>query len=62
MSWPIVMIYINITYFVLISQLEKDHSMIEMCYLKNAFFFFLFQTILSFALSRKVIECHKNSR
>ena len=42
MSWPIVMIYINITYFVLISQLEKDHSMIEMCYLKNVFFFFVF--------------------
>ena len=29
------MIYINITNFVLISLLEKDHSMIEMHSLKN---------------------------
>ena len=29
------MIYINITNFVLFSELEKDHSMIEICRLKN---------------------------
>ena len=33
-------------------ELEKDHSMIETCCLKNVIFF---QTILSFVLSRKVI-------
>ena len=37
------MVYINITNFVLISQLEKDHSMIEMPCLKNVVIFF--QTI-----------------
>ena len=47
MPYAIIMIYINITSFVLISQLEKDHSMIEMRHLKNAIFF---QTILSFHL------------
>ena len=47
------MIYIiNITNFVLISYLEKYHSMIELRCLKNVIFF---QTILSFALSRKII-------
>ena len=35
MSYVIIMIYINITNFVLISQPEKDHSMIEMHCLKN---------------------------
>ena len=38
------------TKFVLISQLEKDHSMIEMRRLKNIVIFI--QTILSFVLSR----------
>ena len=33
------MIYINITSFIPISQLEKDHSMIETCRLKKNFFF-----------------------
>ena len=32
------MIYINITSFITISQLEKDHSMIETCHLKKIFF------------------------
>ena len=32
------MIYINITNFVLISYLEKDHSMIETHCLKNVIF------------------------
>ena len=32
------MIYINITNFVLISQLEKDHGMIETRRLKNVVF------------------------
>ena len=38
------MTYINITNFVLISLLEKDHSMIETCCLKNVIFF---QTIIN---------------
>ena len=40
------MIYISITNFELISQLEKDHSMIEMRRLKNTVIFF--QTIIRF--------------
>ena len=39
MSLAIIMIYINITSFVLTSTLEKDDSMIEMCLLKNVVFF-----------------------
>ena len=35
MSYAIIMIYINITSFVPISELEKDHSMIETRPLKN---------------------------
>ena len=45
------MIYINITYFVLISLFEKDHSTIEKRFLKDVSIFL--QTILSFVLSRK---------
>ena len=41
------------TSFLLISQVEKDHSMIETHRLKNVVIFF--QTILSFVLSRKII-------
>ena len=52
MSWAIIIIYINITNFALIRQLEKDHSMIETRRLKNVFIFL--QTILSFVLSRKI--------
>ena len=48
------MIYINITNFVLISELEKDHSMIETRRLKNVVIFF--QTIITFVLSRKTIK------
>ena len=48
MTKALIMIYVNITGFVLISQLEKD-SMIEMYHLKN---FIFFQTISSFGLSR----------
>ena len=44
---------INVAEFVLISQLEKDHSMIESRRLKNVVIFI--QTILSFVLSRKII-------
>ena len=47
------MIYINLISFVLISSLEKDHSMIETHRLKNVIFL---QRILSFALSRKIIK------
>ena len=48
------MIYTNIINFVLISLLEKDHSMIETRRLKNVVVFF--QTILSLVLSRKNIN------
>ena len=47
------MMYINITNFLLISYLEKDHSMIETHCLKNVVIFV--QTILWFLLSRKFI-------
>ena len=43
MSQTIIMIYINITSFDLISYLEKDHSMIETRGLKSVVIFF--QTI-----------------
>ena len=48
--------YINITKFVIINQLEKDHSMIEMRHLKNVVIFT--QTILSFVLSRKIVNIY----
>ena len=54
MSQAIIMIYTNIINFVLISLLEKDHSMIETGRLKNVVVFF--QTILSLVLSRKNIN------
>ena len=50
--------YINITKFVLIIQLEKDHSMIETHRLKNVVIFI--QKILSFALSRKNINIYND--
>ena len=46
------MIYINITKFVLINELEKDHGMIETHCLKNVIIFI--KTMLSFVLSRKI--------
>ena len=52
MSLAIIMIYINITNFLLISQFEKNHSMIEPRHLKNVVIFS--QTILNFVLSRKI--------
>ena len=51
------MTYINITKFVLISQLEKDHSIIERSHLKNVIFI---QTILSFVLLRRVLKISSN--
>ena len=53
MLQAIIMIYMNITNFVLISQLEKYHSMMERHRLKNVVIFF--QTILSFVLLRKTM-------
>ena len=47
------MIYVSITNIVLISWLEKNHSIIEMHRLKNVIYF---QKILSFVLSRKIIN------
>ena len=48
------MIYINIVKSVLINELEKDHSMIVTRRLQNVVIFS--QTILSFVLSRKIIN------
>ena len=39
MPQAIIMTYMSITKFVLINQLEKDHSMIETCRLKNVLIF-----------------------
>ena len=52
------MTYINVTKFVLINSIEKDHSMIEMLRLKNIVIFI--QTIFSFVLSRKVINIYND--
>ena len=49
---------INVAEFVLISELEKDHSIIEMCCLKNVVIFI--QTILSFVVSRKIMNIKIN--
>ena len=48
------MTYINITKFVRINSLEKDHSMIETRRSKNVVIFIA--TILRFVLSRKIIN------
>ena len=48
------MTYINITKFVRINSLEKDHSMIETRRSKNVVIFIA--TILRFVLSRKTIS------
>ena len=58
MSWIIIIIYINITSFILISQLEKYHSMIETRRLKNVVIFL--NRILSFVLSLKTIKIYNN--
>ena len=52
------MIYKNCTIFVLISQLEKDHSMIETRRLKDIVIFL--QTVLVFMLSRKIIKVYND--
>ena len=39
MSQAVIMIYINITNFVLINELEKDHSVIESRLWKDVIFF-----------------------
>ena len=46
------------TKFVLINQLEKDHSMIETRCLKNIVIFI--QTIVSFVLSRKIVNIYND--
>ena len=51
MSYAIIMIYINITSFVPISELEKDHSMIETRPLKNVV---IFLQTMNFFLLRKI--------
>ena len=52
------MIDINITYFLLISKIGKDHSMIEKRRLKNVVIFI--PTILSSVLSRKITNIYKD--
>ena len=54
MSWANIMNYINITKFLLINELEKDHSMVETRRLKNVVIFI--EKVLSFVLSRKIIN------
>ena len=56
MSLATIIIYINITNFVLNSLLEKDHS-IKAHRLTNVIFI---QAILSFVLSRKIINIYNN--
>ena len=53
MSKAIIMIYIDITEFVLLSTLEKDHNMIETRRLKNVVIFIqtLFISALDISLS-----------
>ena len=53
MSKAIIMIYIDITEFVLLSSLEKDHNMIETRRLKNVVIFIqtLFISALDISLS-----------
>ena len=58
MHEAIITIYVKITSFVLIGQLEKDHSMIETHHLKDVVIFF--QAILSFVLSRKMSHLYFN--
>ena len=49
MPLGIIMTYINITKFVLINELEKDHSMTETCRLKNLLIFIqTFVSLLTF--------------
>ena len=52
------MIYLNITKFVLINLLGKDHSMIETRRLKNVIIFI--EKVLSFVLSRKIINIYND--
>ena len=52
----IIVIYINITSFVLISKLKKNHIMIETRRLKNVVIFF--ETELSFVLPRRIIKIY----
>ena len=52
------MVYINVINFLLICQLEKDHSVIETRHLKN--FVIFFQTIIIFARSRNIIKLKYN--
>ena len=61
MSYAIIMIYINITNFALISSLEKVKSIFEMCRLKNVAIFI--QAILSSVLSRIIMSiCNSIAR
>ena len=53
MSWAIIVIYINIAKFVLINQLEKDHSMIETHCLKKVVNFIQTITLLHSDLHSK---------
>ena len=50
MSYEIITVYINTTSFVLISQLEKDHSMIETRRLKN---------LVIFSKQSEVLRCQE---
>ena len=62
MAKAIIMVHINITNFVLISQLEKYHSMIQKRRLKNVFFYIqkLLHWIIDFMLKGKSLLDYTN--
>ena len=59
MSQAIIMIFINITSFVLISLFEEDHSLIETCCLKNVVIFSKQFQVLCCQKSYQILIHHK---
>ena len=59
MFYAIAAVYINVTSFVLISQPDKDHIMIETRYLKKIVIFFS-KKKLSFVLPRTIIYIYND--
>ena len=62
MPQTIIIIYINITNFALISKLEKDHGMIEMRHLKNIVIFFQIMIFLFVTLFLQYSCCEIRSK
>ena len=55
------MTYINITKFVLTNLLEKGHSMIETCHLKNVIFIQTKTLVLFYILFQVLTNCPKRN-